>query len=207
MENNIEKFFKETNGDFKEFSKKYLSYFSDLCNKIDLNQLEKLKNVLLQARERGSMIYFIGNGGSGSTASHFTEDLALGTKTPAYYEKPFRAISLTDNNPYMLALANDEGFENVFAGQLRHIFRDYDALIAISASGNSPNLLKAVHFANQKKGDTFGIVGFDGGKLKDMCKGYLLVPSPKGEYGPVETVHLAVHHLIVNYLMLHVDRK
>lgn len=207
IENNIEKFFRETNGDFKEFSKKYLNYFSDLSSKVDLNHLEKLKEVVFQARERGSNIFIIGNGGSGSTASHFDEDLALGTKTPAYYEKPFRTISLTNNTAYMLAIANDEGFENVFASQLRQLFRDYDALIAFSASGNSPNLIKAVNYANQKKGDTFGIIGFDGGKLKEVCRNYLIVPTPQGEYGPVESVHLAIHHLIVNYAMLYIDKK
>ncbi len=198
-QNNIEKFFKDSKGTFVDFSKYYTGYLCDLLNKIDLKQVERLKDVFLDARERDALIYFIGNGGSISTASHFSQDLGLGLRTSAYYNRSFRTMSLAEPSE-LTALSNDEGYENAFLGQLKHLYREGDVLIAISASGNSQNLVKAVEYANKMNGVTFGILGFDGGKLKELCKNHILINTPEGEYGPVESIHLCLMHAIVNYL-------
>ena len=205
-ENNIEKFFNNSRESFNHFSKSYITYLCDLLNNVDLKQVERLKDIFLDARESDSAIYFIGNGGSISTASHFAQDLGLGKKTDSYYKNSFRTLSLAEPSAFT-ALANDEGYENVFLGQLKYLYREGDVLVSISASGNSPNLIKAVEYVNQKKGMTFGILGFDGGKLKELCKDYILINTLKGEYGPVESVHLCLAHIIVNYLSQHISEN
>ena len=111
-----------------------------------------------------------------------------------------RAISLVANAPIMTALANDVGYANVFVEQLKGLFRDGDVLIAISASGNSENVLKAAQFANDHGGASVGLAGFDGGELKDICQLSIHVPTPIGAYELVEDVHHAVCHMLANYL-------
>lgn len=134
-------------------------------------------------------IYLIGNGGSASTCSHFANDLR---------SHGYRAMSLTDNMAIITKIANDTGYDYVFEEQLETIFTDNDMLIAISASGNSPNLLKAVEHVNQyhPKAITVAMVGFDGGKLAKMCKLVIHTVTDKGDYEGAEDKHLAVCHAI-----------
>jgi D-sedoheptulose 7-phosphate isomerase len=109
-------------------------------------------------------------------------------------------MSLVANTPIMTALANDVGYSDVFVEQLKGLFRSGDVVIAISASGNSENVLRAVDFANNHGGSSIGLVGFDGGKLKDACHLSIHIPSPLGAYELVEDVHHAVCHMLANYL-------
>ena len=195
--NNVDKMFAGS-ASADAFSSAYAEYVGRMIRAVDHGAVARLIEVLLQARERGKHIFFIGNGGSAATASHFANDVAIGTRSAA---KPFRAVSLTDNNAVMTAVANDDGFEQVFVKQLEALMEAGDVVVAISASGNSPNLVAAVEHANTKGGVTVGITGFDGGKLKKLCAQGIHVPSEKGEYGPVEAVHSYVLHLVGNYLM------
>jgi len=183
----------------KDYSKKYLNFISNLCSTINIGEIDKVIDIFLQARKNEKTIFLIGNGGSAATCSHFSEDLSLGTYSEGL--KPFKTISLTDNTPYITAIGNDIGYENAFFGQLRCLLNKGDVVVGISGSGNSPNLIKALEYANSKGATTIGILGFDGGKMKDLCKHNLIIKTKKGMYGPVEDMHLIIVHIICTYLM------
>ena len=195
--NNIDRIYSESFS-LKDYSRSYIQYLASVLNNISLTDIEKFVEVLLEARERESSIFFIGNGGSAATASHFANDIAIGTRT---YEKPFRAISLCDNQAVITAIANDDGYEKIFSQQLQVLLKKQDVVVAISASGNSPNLLDAIDTAKKMNTITVGISAFDGGKMKEMVDVSLHVPTEKGEYGPAEDAHMVLDHLISNYLM------
>ena len=181
-----------------DYSKSYINYLTSVLNSISLADIKKFVEVLLEARERDSSIFFIGNGGSAATASHFANDIGIGTRT---YAKPFRAISLCDNQAVITAIANDDGYKKIFSQQLQVLLKKQDVVVAISASGNSPNLLDAIDTAKKMNAMTVGISAFDGGKMKEMVDVSLHVPTEKGEYGPAEDAHMVLDHLISNYLM------
>ena len=194
--NNIDQIYSESLS-IKDYSKSYIDYLSSVLSNISLTDIEKFVEVLLEARERESSIFFIGNGGSAATASHFANDLAIGTRT---YEKPFRAISLCDNQAVITAIANDDGYEKIFNQQLEVLLKKQDVVVAISASGNSPNLLKAIDTSKKLSAVTVGISAFNGGKMKEMVDVALHVPTEKGEYGPAEDAHMVLDHLVSSYL-------
>jgi D-sedoheptulose 7-phosphate isomerase len=183
--------------DAKRFADGYLSHLTGLLQQLDRAEIAALTDELLGARDRGAHIFFIGNGGSAATASHFANDLAIG----AFGERPFRAISLCDNLAILTAIANDTGYEQVFVKQLKVLLEPADLVVAISASGNSPNVVKALEYANEKGAMTFALVGFDGGKMKQIARRSVHVKTEKGEYGPVEDVHMVLDHLVSAYLM------
>ena len=195
--NNIDQIFSKSLN-INDYSKSYIDYLSSVLNNISLTDIEKFVEVLLEARERESSIFFIGNGGSAATASHFANDIAIGTRT---YEKPFRAISLCDNQAVITAIANDDGYEKIFSQQLQVLLKKQDVVVAISASGNSPNLLEAIDTAKKMNTITVGISAFDGGKMQEMVDISVHVPTEKGEYGPAEDAHMVLDHLVSNYLM------
>jgi D-sedoheptulose 7-phosphate isomerase len=188
----------------KDFSKSYFNYLSTVLSNISLDDIERFIEVLLVAREKGSTIYFIGNGGSAATAAHFANDIAIGTRS---YEKPFRAVSLCDNQSIITAIANDEGYDKIFSLQLEVLLKKDDVLVAISASGHSPNLLSAIDVAKQKSAVTVGLSAFDGGKLKDIVDISVHVPTNKLEYGPAEDAHMILDHLIGSYLIRYINNK
>ena len=195
--NNIDRIYNESLS-INDYSKSYINYLTSVLNSISLADIKKFVEVLLEARERESSIFFIGNGGSAATASHFANDIGIGTRT---YEKPFRAISLCDNQAVITAIANDDGYKKIFSQQLKVLLKKRDVVVAISASGNSPNLLDAIDTAKKMNTITVGISGFDGGKMKEMVDVSLHVPTENGEYGPAEDAHMVLDHLISSYLM------
>lgn len=171
------------------------------------DQLEqKIGTVLdlfLDAWRRGKTIFVMGNGGSASTASHFANDLAKGTIVEG---KPrMRALALTDNIPVMLAWANDTSYENIFVEQLKNLMQGGDFVIGLSGSGNSPNVVRAVEYANQNGAITLGLVGFDGGKLLKIAHHSLHVPS--FHMGQAEDMHLAITHLITDMMKKEIERS
>lgn len=188
-----------------DYARAYLEYLASCFDAIDCNEVEALIRMLLGARSTGNAVYFIGNGGSAATASHFANDLSIGTHTGD--QKPFRAISLTDNVAVMTALANDEGYNSIFVEQLKVCFREGDSLVAISASGNSPNVIAAVKYVKLRGGTVVGLTGFDGGKLRALSDISLHVTTEKGEYGPVEDIHMIFDHLIGSYLTAEIWRE
>lgn len=193
--NNIEKIYTNDPG---RYAAAYFKYLDDILQGIDIQEVRDFVEILLDARERNSMIFFIGNGGSASTCSHFANDLVIGTKTK---QKHFRAVSLTDNNAIITAIGNDFGYKDVFSRQLRALGKKGDVVVAISASGNSNNLLDAVKVSSEMGIKTVALTSFDGGKLKESADQVLHVPSAVGEYGPAEDAHLILNHAIVAYLM------
>lgn len=165
-------------------------------------EIKALADAMYDCYERGRFIFVIGNGGSGSNASHFCEDIGKGTLRREDFDndekKRVRIISLTDNTPYILAWGNDEGFERVFVEQLKNLASPGDLLIAISGSGNSPNILRAVEWANAHGLKTFGCTGFTGGKLRTLAHHNFHVPLD--DMGIVESIHLTAFHWIVDDL-------
>ncbi len=180
-----------------EFSKGYFSYLSDVLNGIDVREIERFVEILLHARERGDSVFFIGNGGSAATASHFVNDIGVGTLS---WEKPFCVMSLSDNSAVVTAIGNDRGYENIFVEQLRLYLKPEDVVVFISASGNSPNIVKALDFANAMGAMTIGLTSFDGGQLRERAVCAIHVPAGKGEYGPAEDAHMIIDHLVSAYL-------
>ena len=198
--NNVDKIFNNSNG-VSDYSKSYLEYLHKVLTSISFYEIDDFVKILLEARERGSTIFFIGNGGSAATASHFANDIAIGSRE---FDKPFRVISLCDNQAVITAIANDDGYEKIFSQQLRVLLKKQDVVVSISASGNSPNLIHAINTTKAMGGITVGISAFDGGKMKELVDFSLHVPSEKGEYGPAEDAHMVLDHLVANYLMRYV---
>lgn len=170
----------------------YVRRLESTLEELHLETVEALIDVLHEARLNGRQVFIMGNGGSASTASHFVCDLAKNTRQPGWSH--FRVIGLTDNMASFSAFANDDGYANVFAHQLDSLLRPNDIVIGISTSGNSPNVLNAIRLANERQAITVGFTGFDGGKLMDMVKLSVHVPSHIIEH--VEDIHLILEHLI-----------
>jgi D-sedoheptulose 7-phosphate isomerase len=181
-----------------EFAGAYINYVQSVLECIDRTEIGRFIRTLLEARDRGATVFFIGNGGSAATASHFANDLAIGTNE---YERPFRAISLSDNVAILTAVGNDFGYDEVFVRQLRIHARTGDVLVGISVSGNSPNLVKAFEFTLSVGIKTVAITGTDGGKMKAMADEGIHVPTEAKDYGPAEDAHLILNHLAGAYLM------
>ena len=198
--NNIDRMY---TSDPVEFARAYLEYLQAVLRRIDPAEIGRFIRTLLDARERSATIFFIGNGGSAATASHFANDLSIGTND---YDKPFRAFSLTDNVPILTAIGNDFGYDEIFVRQLRALGKSGDVLIGISASGNSPNLLKAFEYARSIGISTIAITAFDGGRMKALANQGIHVPTDLREYGPAEDAHLVLDHLVTAYLMRYVRR-
>jgi D-sedoheptulose 7-phosphate isomerase len=181
-----------------DFAASYMEYLSGILKSISVEEIEQFIKTLLDAREKAATVYFIGNGGSASTASHFANDLSIGTNS---YDKPFRVISLTDNNSIITALANDYGYEEVFSRQLAVLGKSGDVLVGISASGNSVNLLRAFEQAKAMNIKTVALTAFDGGFMRKAADESVHVPTDNKEYGPAEDAHMVLDHLVGAYLM------
>jgi len=193
--NNIDRFYTP---DPVAFAEEYLGYVQKVLAGIDSAAVGRFVQTLLAARDSGVTVFFIGNGGSAATASHFANDLAYGTNE---YQKPFRVLSLTDNVPVLTAIGNDNGYEEVFVRQLKVLGRPGDVLVAISASGNSPNLLRAMEHARAVGIKTVALTAFDGGRMKQVADDGIHVPTAPKEYGPAEDAHMVLDHLVGAYLM------
>ncbi len=169
--------------------------------RIDPEEVRHLADAIWECYQKSRFVFVIGNGGSGSNASHFCEDMGKCTLRREDYDtdkKRLRILSLTDNTPYILAWGNDEGFERVFAEQLKNLASPGDLLIAISGSGNSPNILRAVEWANSHGLKTYGCTGFNGGKLRGLAQMGMHVPLD--DMGIIESIHLTAFHWVVDDL-------
>lgn len=182
-----------------QVAERYLAYLRELLGGVDLGSVARVVELLRSARERGATIYAAGNGGSAATATHLVNDLGKATKRGG--TAPLRVMSLTDSVSWLTALANDDGYEQVFTGQLENFAREGDVLIVISCSGNSENLVEAVDFARRHGVTTVGILGFDGGVLKDRVDEVVWVESEIGAYGPVESAHAVICDIFTTCLI------
>ena len=180
-----------------EFFKNYSNQLRFLLDNIDINVLMDIKAALEKTIKDKSRIYVIGNGGSASTASHMANDLGIGLKRKSIIN--FDIISLCDNIAVNTAIANDLGYENVFYAQLKDIMKPKDLLIAISCSGNSPNIIKASEYAKSINATLISLTGFDGGKLKKISDINFHIQTQVGEYGLVEDMHIIFNHILYSY--------
>jgi len=196
--NNIEKVFKQVNS-IGQFSKEYFSYLLKALESIDENEINKLGEIFELARINGNTIFVAGNGGSAVTATTMANDIGFDILKKTGIDKAFKVLALTDNNSVITAIANDVGYENIFINQLKIHYRTGDYLIVISASGNSPNILKAAEWFRSKGESIIGFLGFTGGKLIELCDVKIHVDTLPGEYGPVEDAHLIMNHVLAHW--------
>ena len=187
-------------------------YLARLNTEIDrLNQadIQRWADLVYQAWQNGRFVFIIGNGGSGTTASHMAEDLGKSTLRPEDLKdeakQRLKVLSLTDNTGWLLAVGNDCGYDQVFVQQLMNYGSAGDLLLAISGSGNSPNILAAVDWANRLELTTFGLTGYGGGKLKSMQQHGLHVDL--ADMGMVESIHLSVFHWVLNDVFARINRE
>ena len=183
----------------EEIVTSYRATLSDLLDGVAMEAITAAANALRAARDERRTIFIAGNGGSAATATHFVNDLGKATKrngTP-----PLRVIGLSDNLAWLTALANDEGYQRVFSGQMENFAEPGDLLILISCSGSSPNLVEAARWAKEHGVTTLALLGFDGGVLKDQVDLEILVQSPLGLYGPVESAHSVLTDILTTCLI------
>ncbi len=181
-----------------EIASRYLDELDEVLRLVDMNAMEEVVCSLQRARDHERTIFVAGNGGSAATASHWVNDLCKATKGGG--RPHVRAICLSDNVSLLTALANDEGYERSFSGQLENFVRHGDVLVVISASGNSPNLLDAVRLARARGLATIALLGFDGGALKDEVDHDLHLRTPIGRYGLVESGHSVLCDILTTCL-------
>jgi D-sedoheptulose 7-phosphate isomerase len=174
----------------------YLEELSATISRLPLPAIDRLIRVFREAYDGGRTIFLLGNGGSASLASHMACDLGKGTAPAA--GRRLRAIALTDNLALITAWANDTRYDRIFAEQLENLLEPGDVACAISASGNSPNILAALTFARQAGAITTGITGFQGGKMKSLCDVCVVVPSDDMQI--IEDLHLSISHSVFRVL-------
>ncbi len=166
---------------------------------LDFQEITKIITKLEAMRGTDRTLFIAGNGGSSATASHAACDFSktiLGKDTKNQ-TRWLRTVCFNDNIPLMTAWANDLGYEHIFSEQIRNLGKKGDLFLALTCSGNSPNIIKAVAAAKERGMESYGFLGFDGGKVKDLLDGYLLVPSY--DYGVVEDVHIILCHMITDW--------
>jgi D-sedoheptulose 7-phosphate isomerase len=175
--------------------REYLDRLIATLEGLPMDAVESLSELLYRAYSDGKQVFILGNGGSASTASHMAADLGKNTIGPNM--RRFRIMSLNDNIPLLTALSNDLGYENMFAEQLQNLIQPGDVLIAISGSGKSPNVLRAIEYARSQSAEVAALLGFDGGPASELADITVLVDSH--DYGVVEDAHLIINHILVEY--------
>lgn len=183
--------------DYTGYIKDYFNKLKSTIDKMSVDDISCLMNILEEAREQGKQIFIMGNGGSAATASHSVCDFNKGVSY-GKDKKRYKFICLNDNLPTMMAYANDISYSDVFVEPLKNFFNDGDIVIGISGSGNSKNVIKAIEWANLNGGVTVGISGYDGGKMKPMCKFNVHVPVMDMQI--TEDIHMVLVHCIMKIL-------
>lgn len=168
----------------------YFDCLSQTVKRLPYETIDRIANILLEAYQADQMVYLFGNGGSAALASHFACDLGKGTVNRS--GKRFRVLALTDNIPLMTAWANDSKYEDIFAEQLTNLVRPDNVAFAISGSGNSLNVLRALRVAREAGATTVGLTGFQGGKMKQLCNVCMVVPSENMQI--IEDLHMCAAH-------------
>jgi D-sedoheptulose 7-phosphate isomerase len=186
----------------------YLERLNSEVARLNQADIQKWADLVYQAWQNGRFVFIIGNGGSGTTASHMAEDLGKSTLHPDDLrdesKRRLKVLSLTDNAGWLLAVGNDCGYDQIFVQQLMNYGSAGDLVIAISGSGNSPNILSAVDWANRHGLVTFGLTGYHGGKLREQQQHGLHVALD--DMGMVESIHLCVFHWVLNDVFARINR-
>jgi len=184
----------------QEFHSGIQSYFDlekQIIDRLDIDSINHSMNVLMEARERGATIWTMGNGGSAATASHFVCDFGKGA-SEALGGKKFNFRCLSDNIPIMMAIANDISYDDVFLFQLQGVLKPEDLVIAISGSGNSKNVIKAVEYAKRVGAPVIGITGYSGGRLRELADYSMHVPIDDMQV--TEDIHMMFDHMMLRVL-------
>ena len=190
----------------EDYIKNFSALIIKLLERLPKQEIAKAFNILQAAYERDGRIYIFGNGGSFSLATHWVSDFNKTVFSHHLGEhRRFQAIRVPSTSEELTAWANDVGFDMVFAGPLKNYLQDSDIVIAISSSGNSPNVIKAVELAKEYKVPVIGLSGFDGGGLNKLADAKSLVETPKGAYELVESVHSVILHLMTKYFKDYFD--
>lgn len=182
--------------DFVHNIKNYFAELKKVMDSIDAQQINTVMKKLIEVYNRDGYIYIFGNGGSAATASHFVNDFNKGISENL--PRKFKFICLNDNISTMMAIANDLGYHLIFKLQLENFLTSSDLVIGISGSGNSENVIQAIEYANSRGVDTIGLVGFDGGKLKQIVK--YCIHIPVDDMQKVEDLHMVMDHLMMKIL-------
>ena len=172
----------------------YIALEIEVLKKLDVEQINAALNLLNETRQRKGRIYICRNGGSAATASHFQNDFNKGVSE--YIEVPFRFHCLNDNVATLMAIANDIGYEEVFRFQLRNNLEENDVLVAISGSGNSPNVIRAVEYAKEQGCKIIGLTGFSGGKLREISD--ISLHASVNSMQVTEDIHMIFDHLMMS---------
>lgn len=187
----------------------YVARLQQELDRVSLAELEQWSDLIYRAWENDRWVFIFGNGGSGTTATHMSEDLGKSTLRPDDLrdesKKRLRVLSLTDNAGWIMAVGNDVAYDQIFVQQLMNYGGEGDLVIAISGSGNSPNVLNAVDWANRHGLVTFGLTGYSGGKLKSLASHGLHVPLD--DMGMVESIHLCLFHWVLNDVFARINHE
>ena len=197
----------DTKNNLTNFAKRYFSNFKKNLDNFDFKALETGADLIWKAYESSNTIFFAGNGGSAATAAHMVNGFSKGVagyKGDASWSR-FRAIALTESVATFTAWANDLSYEDIFSEQLKNLAQAGDVLVAISVSGNSSNIIKACETAKSLGMKIFGLSGFAGGKLAKISDVALVVKD--NDYGRIEDIHLAIHHIIAEYFYKFLSKK
>jgi D-sedoheptulose 7-phosphate isomerase len=184
----------------KEYVQEYTAALSGVMEKFDVSQFEKITGILAAAYREDKQVFIAGNGGSAGTANHFVCDFGKNA-VPQPGKRRFRVISVCDNVEKITAIANDVAFEEIFRQQLINLMNEGDVFIALSASGNSPDILRACEYAREKNARIIALAGFGGGKLREFADASLVVPLES--YEQIEDLHLVMLHMVVYYFKNH----
>jgi D-sedoheptulose 7-phosphate isomerase len=187
---------------FRSFADEYFGNFAAAIGALSREPLEQVVDILEGVRQRGGTVWVAGNGGSAAISDHLVCDATKGTYVPG--GGPLRSVSLSSNGPMLTALANDIEYAEVFRQQLEYYLRPEDAVLVISSSGNSPNVVAACEYAREKGVPTIAFVGFDGGKLRSLADVAIWVPVRN--YGICEDAHQAVMHCITQYMRARAEK-
>ncbi|MDR1306297.1 MAG: SIS domain-containing protein [Treponema sp.] len=185
----------------KDYLAKYTSELNGCVKNFDAGQFGKIIDILAEAYKKDRQVFIAGNGGSAGSANHFVCDFGKNAVDYKSGKRRFRIISVSDNIEKFSALANDISFEETFSFQLGNLMNPEDVLIMVSASGNSPNVVRACEFAKTRGARIIALAGFKGGKLKDFADAAVIADLPS--YEQIEDAHLIVLHMIVYYFKTH----
>ncbi len=191
----------------EEYIQQFSQKAKDALSHLPVKEIAAALNILQAVYERDGRVYVFGNGGSLALATHWVSDFnkTVFSHHLSEHSRRFQAIRVPTTEEELTAWANDVGYDMVFAGPLQNYLQDSDVVIAISSSGNSPNVIKAVELAKSRHVPVVGISGFDGGKLNELADAKILIPTEKGEYEIVEGVHAVILHLMTKYFKDYFD--
>lgn len=187
----------------QEHADNYLNLVSDVLGKIDRKDMVQFVDLIIETYEKDGTIFTFGNGGSGATASHLCEDIVKGVSEGL--DKGFKIICLNDHVLTLMAIANDDSYENIFVDQLKNFVKEGDLVVGISGSGNSPNIVKTIEYANKIGAKTVALCGFNGGKIKNISTLALHIPINNMEVS--EDAHLVIAHCVKYMLENRLKKK